>query len=242
MNAEQVFNLEGIRHGYDGRRILDIEELAVDRGEILAIIGPSGSGKSTLLRLLNFLEQPDQGRLFFDGKPVLGEPSLETRRRVTTVFQNPVLLSRSVRANLRYGARLRGADLPGDVQRGWLERLGLSGLAGQQARKLSAGEAQRVALARALIAAPDVLLLDEPTANLDPANVGLIERIVREEHDRAGTTIVLVTHNIFQARRLSGRTLLLLDGKVVESGPTEALFTAPESEITAAFLKGEYIY
>jgi tungstate transport system ATP-binding protein len=110
------------------------------------------------------------------------------------------------------------------------------------ARKLSVGEAQRVALSRALLIRPDVLLLDEPTANLDPYNVGLIETIIREENAAQKTTTVLVTHNIFQARRLAHRTALLIDGRLIEIAPTEPFFTAPQHSETAAFLKGEFVY
>lgn len=163
-----VYQLEGVRQRYNGREVLHVAEMTIDRGEILAPVGPSGAGKSTLLRLLNFLEPPSSGRLTFDQKPVLGEVPLPVRRRVTTVFQKPVLLKRSVRDNFRYGLELQGEKLSEDILHIWLDRLGLSKLAHQPARKLSGGEAQRVALARALLVRPDVLLLDEPTANLDP--------------------------------------------------------------------------
>jgi len=108
--------------------------------------------------------------------------------------------------------------------------------------KLSGGEAQRVALARALLIRPDVLLLDEPTANLDPYNVGLIEEIVREENAARGMTIVLATHNMFQARRLAHRTGLLLNGELVEVGETEEIFTSPVRVETEAFVRGELVY
>jgi tungstate transport system ATP-binding protein len=208
----------------------------------LALVGPSGAGKSTLLRLLNFLEPASRGSIQFDGQRATPELDLAQRRRVTTVFQRPLLLQRSVRANLRYGPRLRGQKLPEAVEAQWLERLGLTQLADQAAPKLSAGEAQRVALARALVTQPDVLLLDEPTANLDPANVGIIESIIQEENGRSGMTIVLVTHNIFQARRLAQRTALLWAGELVEVAETEQFFNVPEREETAAFVRGDIVY
>ena len=123
-----------------------------------------------------------------------------------------------------------------------LKRLGLAGFSGQRATKLSAGEAQRVALARALVLRPDVLLLDEPTANLDPYNVGLMEKIVAEENQQHGTTVVLVTHNVFQAKRLAHRTALLLNGRLIELTDTDTFFTNPEREETAAFVRGDLIY
>ena len=164
---------------------------------------------------------------------------METRRKVTCVFQHPVLLNRSVWDNVAYGLRLRGQrETNGEVEAA-LEQVGLQAFARQPARRLSGGEAQRVALARALVLRPEVLLLDEPTANLDPYNVGLIEQIVRQVNQELGTTVVLVTHNVFQARRLAGRTALLLNGKLVEIAETERFFTTPGDPRTRAFLNGE---
>jgi tungstate transport system ATP-binding protein len=237
-----MYELQQVQQTYNGRCVLDIDHLTVTRGEILALIGPSGAGKSTLLRLLDFLEPPSTGRITFDNQPVTPALSLAQQRRVTTVFQRPVLLRGSVAANLRYGLSLRGRKLAPAVERQWLERLGLAELAHQPGHTLSAGEAQRVALARALVVEPDVLLLDEPTANLDPHNVALIEQIIREENEQRGTTMVLVTHNIFQARRLAQRTALLYAGRLVETSDTATLFASPREAQTAAFLRGELIY
>lgn len=239
---QPLYQLEHVQQWYDGRCVLDIAQLHIQRGEILAFVGPSGAGKSTLLRLLNFLEQPAQGQVMFDGQA--GSPALPLaqRRRVTMVFQRPVLLRRSVADNLAFGLGLRGEKLSPKIQVNWLERLGLTPLARQSAHKLSAGEAQRVALARALVMQPEVLLLDEPTANLDPYNVGIIETILREENKNMGMTMVLVTHNIFQAQRLAQRTALLWDGRLVEIAGTAAFFNAPTQAETAAFVRGELVY
>lgn len=241
-HSSQVYWLEGVEQWYSGRQVLSIASLAIKRGEILAIVGPSGSGKSTLLRLLNFLEPPSAGTLCFDGQIMNGTVPLAVRRRITTVFQSPNLLNRKVTANIGYGLALRGQKLPADVLDTWLARLGLAKVASQRPTQLSAGEAQRVALARALVLRPEVLLLDEPTANLDPYNVGLIEEIVYEENSRHGTTVVLVTHNIFQARRLAHRTGLLLNGELVELAQTDTFFERPKDGRTAAFVRGEMIY
>jgi tungstate transport system ATP-binding protein len=238
---QAIYELEGVQQWYDGRPILHIEQMSIQSGEILAIVGPSGAGKSTLLRLLNFLERPSQGQLLFDGQETAELP-LAQRRRVTMVFQRPILLRRSVASNLQYGLALRGQKLLPEMQASWLERLGLAALARQSAHKLSAGEAQRVALARALLVRPDVLLLDEPTANLDPYNVGLIETLLQEENQRLGMTMVLVTHNIFQARRVAHRVAFLLAGKLVEMAEAETFFNAPAQPETAAFVRGELVY
>ncbi|HLF29072.1 MAG TPA: ATP-binding cassette domain-containing protein [Anaerolineae bacterium] len=236
-----LYQLNSLQQRYGARLVLDLDRLDVQRGETLAMIGPSGSGKSTLLRLLQFSERPSAGQLIFDGQLIESEPPLALRRRVTTVFQRPMLLDRSVRANVAYGLRLRGRRNGREQVDRQLEQLGLSELAAQPARALSGGEVQRVALARALAVEPDVLLLDEPTANLDPYNVGLIENIIRAQHER-GVTIVLVTHHIFQARRLAARTALLLNGRLIESAPTSELLDTPRDPRTRAFLSGEMIY
>lgn len=237
-----MYCLTDLQQTYNGRRVLDIDRLDVGRGEVLAVLGPSGSGKSTLLRLLNFLEQPSGGTLIFDGQMVDDRLSLEQRRRVTTVFQRPALLRRSVADNIGYGLKLRGEKLPPDELAAWLDRLGLAHLARQRADKLSAGEAQRVALARALVLRPDVLLLDEPSANLDPYNIGLIERLVAEAHAETGMTVVWVTHDIFQARRVAGRVAFLLGGRLIELADVATFFTAPKTPQAAAFLRGELVY
>ena len=237
-----IYELDGVQHHYGSRQVLDVTKLAIHQGEIFALVGPSGAGKSTLLRLLNFLEWPGAGRFSFAGQPVTNTLPLTEKRRVVAVFQKPGLLNRTVAANIGYGLGLRGRVLPPALLQAWLERLGLTSLAHQSAHLLSAGEAQRVALARALVLEPDVLLLDEPTANLDPYNVGLIERIVREEQVRTGMTVVLVTHNVFQARRLAHRVGLLLEGRLVEVNTTEDFFTRPQTGVATAFVRGELVY
>jgi tungstate transport system ATP-binding protein len=241
---EACFALEEVTKTYGERRVLDIAALDVLCGEVLALVGPSGSGKSTLLRLLNFLEPPTSGVIRFQGQPFGPQQRapLEQRRRITTVSQRPVLLNRSVWDNVRFGLQLRGQRDANDRVSDALERVGLPGLARQPARTLSGGEAQRVALARALVLRPDVLLLDEPTANLDPFNIGVIEATVRTLNEQRGTTIVLVTHNIFQARRLAHRVGLMLEGKLVEVTDVETFFEAPSDPRTSAFVRGEIIY
>ncbi len=238
--ASPVYRLDGLRHRYGARTILDIPALDIDAGETLGIIGPSGTGKSTLLRLLQFLETPSEGRILFRGEPMAGPPPLARLRTITTVFQRPAMLDRTVRENVMFGLHLRGLADAAVVDR-LLERVSLEAMARRPARTLSGGEMQRVALARAIALAPDVLLLDEPAANLDPGNVAIVESLVRDEQ-RRGATIVLVTHNTHEARRLAHRTMLLLDGRPVESGPTEQFFAAPSDPKTRAFLAGELIY
>jgi tungstate transport system ATP-binding protein len=242
--SETVYRLRQVAKEYEGRRVLHIEGLDIRRGEIFALVGPSGAGKSTLLRLLNFLESPTSGRIhFLDAEfgPDQTIP-LSLRRRVTTVFQRPMLLNRSVWANVAYGLRLRGQRDADQQIETVLEQVGLPPLAQQRARTLSGGEAQRVALARAMVLQPDVLLLDEPTANLDPYNVGLIEDIVRVLNRDQGITVVLVTHNVFQARRLAHRVALMLEGRLIEVADVETFFESPNDPRTRAFVRGEMVY
>ena len=234
--TEIVYQLQAVTKRYDSRMILRVDALDIHRGEVLAIVGPSGAGKSTLLRLLNFLETPTSGRVrFLDINLNEGQiPPLALRRRVTTVFQRPILLNRSVWANITYGLRLRGERDFDERVKATLELVGLASYAQQKARTLSGGEAQRVALARAMVLRPDVLLLDEPTANLDPYNVSLIEEIVRTQNREQGTTLVLVTHNVFQAKRLANRVALLLDGQIAEVEDVGPFFDSPRDPRTAA--------
>jgi tungstate transport system ATP-binding protein len=242
--SDLVYRLQNVSKEYEGRRVLQVDTLQIQRGEVFAVVGPSGAGKSTLLRLLNFLEPPTTGRIrFLDVEFGANRPMpLGHRRRVTTVFQRPILLSRSVQANVAYGLSLRGLHDPDGKIESALKQVGLQDLARQRARTLSGGEAQRVALARAIVLQPDVLLLDEPTANLDPFNVGLIEEIVTALNRQRGTTVVLVTHNVFQAKRLSRRVALMLEGQIIEVAEVEQFFESPQDSRTAAFVRGEMVY
>jgi tungstate transport system ATP-binding protein len=242
--SNPLFRLRNVSKRYGDRQVVAVDALDIAQGESLALVGPSGAGKSTLLRLLNFLEAPSGGAIHFHDHRYDGTtlPPLELRRRVTTVFQRPILLKRTVEENVAYGLHLRGRSGGGDLVAAALDEVGLGKLAKAQARTLSGGEAQRVALARAMILQPDALLLDEPTANLDPYNVGLIEAIVGRLHRDHGTTLVLVTHNVFQAKRVAQRVALMLDGQIVETAPTDAFFTTPRDPRTAAFVRGEMVY
>ncbi len=238
-----ILAVSDLAQNYGARTVLRIPRLEVAAGELLALVGPSGAGKSTLLRLLNFLECPTQGQICYHGQPFAPEMlPLDIRRRITTVFQRPLLLDASVRGNVAYGLRLRGRADGRKQEDEALAAVGLQHLARARSRTLSGGEAQRVALARALILRPEILLLDEPTANLDPANVRLIEQIIAKINTDMGTTVVLVTHNVWQARRLAHRVGLLYDGELLEIAPAERFFDHPEHPQTRAFLRGEAVF
>ena len=238
-NLQPLFQLRDLQHRYGERVILDLPVLAIQRGEALAIVGPSGSGKSTLLRLLQFLEAPTRGSISFAGAAIDDRAALAVRRRVATVFQHPALLDRSVYDNVALGLWLRGVRGARDQILDALDRVGLRDLSQARARTLSGGEAQRVALARAIVLHPDALLLDEPTANLDPYNVSVIENLIRA-HGRM--TMVLVTHNVFQARRLADRVGLLLSGRLIELATVDQFFNHPLDPRTRSFVNGEMVY
>jgi tungstate transport system ATP-binding protein len=206
-------------------------------------VGPTGAGKSTLLRLLAGLETPTGGIL------VVGDHRLDGRglplglqRRITLLFQRPFLLKGTVLANVEYGLKLRGVSRSADRAQRVMDRLGLMDLARQPAHTLSGGQMQLVALARALAVEPDILLLDEPTAHLDPARVALVEQAVEDYRRERQATIVWATHHLFQARRVADRVALLLDGRLVEVAPTQDFFEAPSDPRTTAFVQGKMIY
>lgn len=242
---QPIYTLDHAKQQYGDRVVLDVDALTVAPGELLTIVGPSGSGKSTLLRLMGLLESPSAGTLNFciDNAAYTNETApIEVRRQIAMVFQNPYLLSRSVKANVAYGLRLRGNRNGTARINSILERVSMNHLQNARPNQLSGGELQRVALARSLILEPRVLLLDEPTANLDPYNVRLIEDLLSEQREARQTTIVLITHNIFQARRLADRVAFLFEGKLVEVAPAEAFFDDPQDPRTKAFISGDLVY
>lgn len=239
---QPMFSLDKVQKIYENRIILDLDHLDIQQGEILSIVGPSGAGKSTLLRLLNFLEYVDGGTIQYRQEIISPTIPISVRRSVTMLFQHPALLNTNVDVNIHYGLSLRNESDHRELIEEIMKRLGLINLRKSNARKLSSGEAQRVALARALVINPDVLLLDEPTANLDPYNIGLIEEVIREINREKNTTIVLVTHNVFQAKRIAQRSALLLNGKLVEINSTENFFNDPHDQRTRDFVDGIMIY
>ena len=243
MTGPHVYQIRGLRKAFPPSFALRVPELIVNRGEVLALLGPTGAGKSTLLRILAALDTADDGDIrFLERAGGAGRLPLDVRRRLTLVHQRSLLLSGTVQYNIEYGLRLRRARDATARAQAELERLGLSGIALQSAHTLSGGQIQLVALARALAVAPDVLLLDEPTANLDPARVALVEQAVAAARHERGLTVVWTTHNLHQARRVADRAALLLNGSLVEVGPTAELFDHPQDSRTADFIEGRMIY
>ena len=219
-----------------GRRIIDNIGLAIAGGGVSVIMGPNGAGKSVLLRLLTGLIKPDSGIVTWAG----GRPDRARAPAVGLVFQKPVLLRRSVQANVRYA--LRDGALAERNSRALqaLARAGLKHLADAPARLLSGGQQQRLAIARALAPDPEVLLLDEPCANLDPAATAAIEALIGDAKLR-GTKVVLVTHDVAQAKRVADDITFIHDGRIEEQTPATEFFDNPASPASRAYLDGRLL-
>jgi tungstate transport system ATP-binding protein len=225
---------------------LSVPKLEIAAGETLAIVGPTGSGKSTLLKLLAGLTPPDRGAILVDDRSMIEPTSRdELRKRIAWMPQTPLMLRGSVLRNVEYPLQFgerRDSGTRQTLARAALARFGLTELASQSARTLSGGQTQLTALARALVLEPTLLLVDEPTANLDPARTALVERELTALKQAGRTTMVWATHNLFQARRTADHVLLLLDGAPVEHARTEEFFSRSRDPRTADFIAGKMIY
>ena len=221
------------------RVVLDIASLDIKRGETLAIVGPNGAGKSTLLLALAHLLPTTRGEILFNGKPLRQWDELEYRRKISFVFQSPLLLDMTVEQNIALGLKFRGvskAETQDRVGRR-IKQLGIESLSKRRAGQLSGGEAQRVSLARAFVLEPELLLLDEPFAALDPpTRKKLIEdlsTLLAEDHRMA----VFVTHNLNEAAKLSHRIAVIINGMVRQVGTAEQIKSKPADGTVQAFLQ-----
>jgi ABC-type sugar transport system ATPase subunit len=222
----------------EGRTVLDIESLSVEKGDVLAILGPNGAGKSTLFLVLASLLKADRGQIFFNGSPMDSFGALAYRRRIALVLQEPLLLDMSVYENVAIGLRFRGTSGTEVEERveHWLGRLGISGLSDRPARKLSGGEAQRVSLARAFVLQPDLLLLDEPFSALDAPTRARLLRDLRSVLAETQITTVFITHDMQEALTLALRMAVLLEGRLEQSGIPQEVFERPVNDRVADFL------
>ncbi|MHC8510137.1 MAG: ATP-binding cassette domain-containing protein [Rhodospirillales bacterium] len=227
--------LQGADYDAGGRTLLNDVSLTLRPGPPTVVMGPNGAGKTLLLKLLHGLIAPARGRLSWGA----AEMSPAVRRRQAMVFQTPVLLRRTAAANVDFALSVAGRR-SGDEREALLARVGLAGMGGRAARKLSGGEQQRLALARALALRPEVLFLDEPTASLDPASTRAIEDAARWAAD-GGAKVVLVTHDAGQAKRLAGDVIFLHRGRLLEHTPADSFFSKPHSRPAQDFLAGRIV-
>jgi len=221
-----LVDLRNVTKIYDEITALDNINLKIRNGEILALLGPSGSGKTTLLKILAFVERPTSGEIYFEDGRVTDKDMFQMRMKSTMVFQKTAVFNTTVYNNVAYGLQIRKTPKSkiGEEVREALRVVRLEGFEKRHAKGLSGGEQQRVAIARALVLKTKLLLMDEPTANLDPKNASIIEEIIATINSELRTTIVMATHNMFQAKKLPQRVALLTDGRMSEVGTTEDIF------------------
>jgi tungstate transport system ATP-binding protein len=229
--------LEDIKKDFRTVKALDSVTLNAEGGKIIVLIGVNGAGKTTLLRIIAGLEEPDKGTILFNDKSITAK---ELRQIATLVFQRTIMFSRSVYDNLAYGLKIRGRkdlEIKEKITQA-LNAVGLRNFEKRKAKKLSGGEQQRIALARAFLLEPKILLLDEPTANLDPNSATIMERAIMERRKK-DSIIMIATHNLSQAKRLGDEIIHIYNGKVIERANPEAFFDNPQNEITRKFINGE---
>ena len=232
----QIRDLLIQRNGLDALRV---DSLNIERGETLAVVGPNGAGKSTLLLALARLLKPSQGEIIYDGKSLRQWDELEYRRKISFVFQAPLLMDMTVEQNVALGLKFRGVSTNQTYERvgKWIKQLGVESLSKRRARQLSGGEAQRVSLARAFVLDPELLLLDEPFSSLDPpTRAKLIEdlsALLKADHRIA----VFVTHNLNEAAKLSHRIAVIVGGVLRQVGTSKQIKMNPADETVKAFLQ-----
>jgi tungstate transport system ATP-binding protein len=231
----QIHDLLIQRNGLDALRV---DWLEIRRGETLTIVGPNGAGKSTLLLALARLLKPSHGDILYEGRSLKQWNELEYRRRISIVFQSPLLIDMTVEQNVALGLKFRGMSKEETRERAgkWMKQLGVESLAKRRAGQLSGGEAQRVSLARAFVLEPELLLLDEPFAALDPpTHAKLLEDlslILQQDH----RTAVFVTHNLSEAAKISHRIAVIVGGVLHQVGTAKQIKSNPADETVAAFL------
>lgn len=233
-----MIEFERVVVNFGEKQVLKDVSFSVSDGEIFTFIGPSGSGKTTILRLIDMLERPKSGKILIDGTNVTkihDREKIRVRRRMSMVFQKPSPLRGTVYSNVALGLQFRKVSAD-EISRRVSESLEMVGLEGYEERKaltLSGGEMQRVAIARAITTKPEVLLLDEPTANLDPGSTETIESMIRSLRDRLGITVIMSTHDMVQGQRLADRIAVVIDGRIGQTGTSKEIFYKPMTHAVA---------
>ena len=234
-----IVELENIYKNYENLQVLKDINLKIKKGTSTALVGPTGSGKTVLLRLIDLLEKPSSGKVYFESIDAneSNKRRLEIRRQIGMVFQKPLAFKASVYDNIAYGLKIRGKkDKMDERIKEILEIIGLEGYDNRNALKLSGGETQRLALARAMITDPKLLLLDEPTANLDPISTNKMEELIAKINHEFETTILMTTHDLFQGRKLADRMIIMNNGEICQSGTPDEIFKAPKNKFIANFV------
>ncbi len=238
-----MIRCEGIGWDAGEKTVLDGITLEIGRGESFGLIGPSGGGKSSLLRILDLLVLPSRGRLWIGESEVAGRSrdAFGLRRRMAMVFQRPAAFRMDVFGNVAYGLALRGVSMHERRRRvaEALDLVGLGGFEDRRASTLSGGELQRISIARCLVTNPEVLFLDEPTANLDPLSTSVIEDVIAGLRRDQGITVVMATHNLEQGQRLCDRLAVISGGRLVQIGTPLEIFYRPTSFDVAQFVGAE---
>ncbi|MFB0567425.1 MAG: ATP-binding cassette domain-containing protein [Candidatus Bathyarchaeia archaeon] len=240
---KRLMKLKDVKKRYGEITALDGVSFEIMENEIFTVLGPNGSGKTTMLRIMASIDEPTSGEVFFDGKIINNSNRSQARKKSTMVFQKTTIFDTTVYKNIAYGLKLRGYSKK-ETEKKVKETLSLVKLAGYEkrlAKKLSGGEQQRVSLARALALNTKLLLLDEPTANLDPKNVSIIEETISHVNREFDTTIVMATHNLFQAENLTNRVALLLGGKMAQVGAPQEILRGPSINL-ASFARLENVF
>ncbi|UCD63202.1 MAG: phosphate ABC transporter ATP-binding protein [Candidatus Zixiibacteriota bacterium] len=210
------------------RAVVDDISYHFHRERVYTIIGPSGAGKSSLLRLVNRLDEPTSGEVFFHGKAHCDYRPCELRQKIGYLFQTPHLFEGTIRDNLLYANK----ELSDDEVKSLVEQAQIkSSLIDRPTDRFSVGEKQRVAIARLLATRPEVVLLDEPTSALDPSYTEAIEELIKQIVDREDLTAIVVTHNPQQALRIGQEALLMVDGKLIEHGEVTEVINNPQTEL-----------
>jgi tungstate transport system ATP-binding protein len=235
MDMIQIRNMAIQRNG---RSVLQVGSLDIQRGETLTVVGPNGAGKSTLLLVLARLLKPSRGDIIYQGKSLNEWNELEYRRKISFVFQAPLLMDMTVEQNVALGLKFRGTSKNETRARveEWMGQLGVDALAKRRASQLSGGEAQRVSLARAFVLEPELLLLDEPFSALDPPTRSRLILDLYQLLENDHRTAVFVTHNLSEAAKLSHRIAVIIGGVLRQVGTAEEIKANPADEAVAAFL------
>jgi tungstate transport system ATP-binding protein len=234
----EIISIHDLLIQRNGRDALKIKSLDVKRGETLAIVGPNGAGKSTLLLALAHLIKPKHGEILFNGKPISQMNELEYRRKISFVFQDPLLMDMTVEKNIALGLKFRSTDKDETRRRvnRWSQAMGVASLLGRRAGQLSGGEAQRVSLARAFVLDPELLLMDEPFSAVDPPTRAQLLKDLSNLLSQDHRTTIFVTHNLKEAAQVSDRVAVIINGELKQVGTSKEIKAKPADKSVKEFL------